>query len=112
MRAQVAKKIAPPSTAATTMPLNANVPHRGNLLPRRLLGLLSWEKAKLVWAVINVLGSLALAWAFGLLVGLRGLRLFACCLLFACSTPLRVGLGNGQHATFILAAFAAMLLPN
>ena len=77
------------------------------------LALLSFEQARLIWAVLNQIASVYLAWSLGRSAGLSARATVVLVLAFLCSTPFRTGLANGQMATFtMLAANAIMRLPS
>jgi len=76
------------------------------------LAALSFEQARLLWAVLNQIASVYLAWTFGRAAGLSPQATVALTLAFLCGTAFRTGLANGQMATFsLLAASAALRLP-
>lgn len=65
--------------------------------------LLSFEYAKPVWAALNVVIAFGVCFSLAAHFHLSRPKAYLLLFIFLCSTPFRNGLGNGQHALFVLA---------
>jgi len=65
-------------------------------------GAMDFHTAKVWWALTNVCLGAGLLWMMRRIFALDWTELLVVGALFACSTPFRNGIGNGQHALFSL----------
>lgn len=73
-------------------------------------GALEFEIAKLSWAAVNFLIAITITFSISNRLDLGIKNTLILLFIFICSTPLRNGLGNGQHAIFVLAFLSAPFL--
>lgn len=66
------------------------------------LGSLDWGTAKLVWVALGVTLAVGAVLWFGQYAGWSNYRTALLVALFLMSTPVRIGLANGQHALLLL----------
>lgn len=76
------------------------------------LTFLKYESAKILWALINIFASVVVVSLFSNFSKLPYLDNIFISLIFFCSLPLRVSIGNGQVSILILLAYAAFFIKN
>ena len=71
---------------------------------------LSWDVAKLVWAISTLFCAILSVRVLSKHAGLSDVETLVILFLFLCSTPLRSTIGNGQHGVLVLLCFSALFL--
>lgn len=76
------------------------------------LNILKYESAKILWASLNIFVSIVIVILFSKFSKLTYLENIFISLIFFCSLPLRVSIGNGQTSILILLVYLAFFIKN
>lgn len=73
---------------------------------------LDYEFAKILWVLLNILTTIAILVIFSRFSKLTYAESILISLIFSCSLPFRVSIGNGQNSILILFVFCAFFIKN